>query len=61
MKTPKQLPHPQFASAVQLTAIELNRLRFCKGRTVLTPARLHTIVGQPSAASASPPASPVNQ
>lgn len=47
MKTPKQIPHPQFRSATQLSAIELNRLRFCKGRTVLTPARLHTIVRQP--------------
>lgn len=55
MKTPKQLPHPQFTSAVQLSAIELNRLRFCKGRTVLTPARLHTIVRQPGAPTAAHP------
>ncbi|MDE6525400.1 MAG: hypothetical protein K2L66_07570 [Paramuribaculum sp.] len=46
MNHPEQIPLPQFRSATPLSAIELNRLRFGKGLTVLTPDRLHSIAGR---------------
>lgn len=46
MNNPEQIPLPQFRSATPLSAIELNRLRFGKGLTVLTPDRLRSIAGQ---------------
>lgn len=46
MNNLEQIPLPQFRSATPLSAIELNRLRFGKGLTVLTPDRLRSIAGQ---------------